>query len=222
MAALHDLTFDQFVEFQFGQSVPSHGNPWYMEVDGDWWAPEPRIGISYLTRLLREGPKVLGWFSDAQIAQGLDGLINTMAVGDQPWMRDPATPVEDRANAWRAVATFFGEVLGPRCDPALGHLSEEGRPLNRITYMWWESFPGFANPDDPKRAMVDEAELECLQSVLGLVSVACQEAALHGLGHWVRREPRCAAIIDAYLSEDQARRPELIAYARSGRGGCIL
>ena len=223
MAARSDLTFEQFVEFQFGQAVRMHGNPWYFDLDSDWWEPEPRTGIAYLTRLFANGPEVLQYFSDAQIAQGLTGLIDTMAVGDQPWMRDPATPAEERAAVWPAIATFFEAVLAPRCEPLLGHLATETRrPINTVTYMWWESFPGFANPDDPQRALVDDAELSCLERILTLDSIACQEAALHGLGHWVRREPRCAEIIDRYLASNGAAVPDLESYAEAARSGCIL
>ena len=95
-------------------------------------------------------------------------------------------------------------------------------PINTVTYMWWESFPGFANPDDSQRALVDDAELECLERILTLGSIACQEAALHGLGHWVRRAQRCAEIIDRYLGSDRAAVPELVSYAKAARGGCIL
>ena len=221
MAALDGLSFEQFVEFQFGHAVRPHGNPWYCDIDGDWWSPEPRTGVAYLTRLFSNGPKALQWFSDAQIAQGLTGLINTMAVGDQPWMRDPMTPASKRAAVWDAIPLFFAEVLAPRCSPTLGHLSEEGGPLNIVTYMWWESFPGFANPDDPDREQVDGAELRCLEAILGLDSAACQEAALHGLGHWVRRESRCEMIIDDYLAAGAAARSELVDYARAARTGCI-
>jgi hypothetical protein len=221
MPALQDLSFEEFVEFQFGHAIRPHGNPWFFDIDGDWWEPEPRTGVGYLTRLFSNGPEVLRWFSDAQIAQGLDGLINTSAVGDQPWMRDPVTSAEERAAAWEAVALFFAEMLAPRCSPTLGHLSEEGAALNNRTYMWWEDYPGLAGPDDPQREIIDRAELACLESILALDSVACQEAALHGLGHWVK-EPRCEAIIDAYIAADRAARPELVAYAKAARSGCIL
>jgi hypothetical protein len=221
MAALRELTFDEFVEFQFGHAVGAH--PWQASTDSDWWEPEPRTGIAYLTRLFAEGAAVLEWYHDDQIAQGLTGLVNTMAVGDQPWMRDPVTPAEERAAVWSAIADFFRDVLAPRCAAQLGHVAAEPpAPLNTATYMWWESFPGFANPDDPHRALVDDAELAALERILALDSVACQEAALHGLGHWVRREPRCEAIIDRYLASGRAAMPELEAYARAARCGCIL
>lgn len=222
MAGGRELSFEEFVEFQFGREVRAHGNPWYFDADCDWWEPEPRTGVAFLTRLFADGPQALQWFSDAQIAQGLDGLVNTAAVGDQPWMRDPVTPAEERAAAWDSVARFFADLLAPRCSPTLGHLSEDGAPLNMRAYMWWDAFPGFTNPDDAQRELVDRAELACLEAVLALDSVACQEAALHGLGHWVPREPRCEAIIDAFCGGGRAARPELLTYARAARSGCIL
>jgi hypothetical protein len=221
MAALRDLTFEQFVEFQFGPAVNRH--PWQLGMDADWWEPDPRTGIAYLTRLFSDGDRILEWYHDDQIAQGLTGLINTMAVGDQPWMRDAVTPADERAAVWAAIATFFRDVLAPRCAPVLGHnATAAGPPINGVTYMWWESFPGFANPDDPQRALVDDAELACLEAILGLDSPACHEAALHGLGHWVRREPRCEAVVDRYLASGKAAMPELAEYARAARCGCIL
>ena len=221
MAALTDLSFEEFVEFQFGHAVNAH--PWQMGIDADWWQPEPRTGIACLTRLFADGASLLEYYHDDQIAQGLTGLVNTMAVGDQPWMRDAATPAAERAAVWHAIATFFHDVLAPKCAPVLGHnASESGPALNGVTYMWWESFPGFTNPDDPQRALVDDAELSCLERVLELGSVACQEAALHGLGHWVRREPRCEAVIDRYLESGKAALPELVTYAQAARTGCIL
>ena len=223
MAARRDLTFDQFVEFQFGPAVRLHGNAWYHDDDPDWWEPEPRTGIAYLTRLFANGPNALEWLSDAQVAQGLTGLINTMAVGDQPWMRDAATPAGERAAAWSAIARFFEEVLAPRCEPLLGHLATDmPPPLNTVAYMWWDSFPGITNVDDPEREIVDAAELAALGHILSLDSIVCQEAALHGLGHWVRREPRCARIIDDYLGSGRASDPRLSSYAQAARTGCIL
>ena len=223
MPARSDLGFDEFTEFQFGRQVRAYGDPWYFDPDGDWWQPEPRTGIAYLTRLFSNGAEVLEWFSDAQIAQGLTGLINAMAVGDQRWMRDPASPAEERAAVWPAIANFFEQVLAPRCAPILGHLAADmPPPINTVTYMWWDAFPGLTNPDDPQRDLVDLAELACLETILGLDSAACQEAALHGLGHWVRREPRCEPIIDAYIATRKAALPELLTYARAARSGCIL
>ena len=225
MPARSDLSFDEFIELQFGPAVSMYTPPWYLDplVEHDWWEPEPREGIAYLTRLFANGPEVLHWFSDAQIAQGLTGLVNVMAIGAQPWMADPVTPASERAAVWPAIAHFFNDVLAPKCAPELGHLAKEPPPpINMVTYMWWESFPGFTSSDDPERALVYDAELDCLERVLQIDSVACQEAALHGLGHWVGHEPRCADVIDRYLASGKARMPELVSYAKSARCRCVL
>ena len=61
-----------------------------------------------------------------------------------------------------------------------------------------------------------------MEAILGLANPACQESALHGLGHAARQAPeRIGAIIGAFL-EREALRPEILAYARSARSGCIL
>jgi hypothetical protein len=145
------------------------------------------------------------------------------AIGGQPWMADPVTPAEERAAVWPAIARFFEEVLAPRCVPELGHLAREAPPaINTVTYMWWESFPGLVRPDDPERRLVIDAELDCMEQILASESIACQEAALHGLGHCARAEPRCAEIIDRYLISGRATLPQLVAYAQSARSGCVL
>lgn len=221
MAARSDLSFEEFIEFQFGPAVRRHGNPWYFDLDADWWDPEPRTGIAYLTRLFSEGPEALQWFSDAQIAQGLDGLVNTAVTGGLAWMVDPITPATERVGVWSAVTRFFTNLLAPRCSPALGHLSEPGKPLNGRTYMWWDGFPPLTWGDDPGRGVIEDAELTCLESVLAIDSAACQEAALHGLGHFGAEE-RSVPIIDAYIERGQFARPELADYARAARVGAIL
>lgn len=220
MAPRSDLSFEGFIEFQFGPAVRPRGNPWYFDVDADWWEPEPRTGIAYLTRLFSNGPEALQWFSDVQIAQGLDGLINTAVTGGLAWMVDPITPAAERAGVWSAVARFFTDLLAPRCSSALGHLSEPGAPLNLRTYMWWDGFPPLTWGDEPGRGVIEDAELTCLEAVLAIESAACQEAALHGLGHFAPAE-RSTTIIDAYLERGQFARPELAAYARAARVGDI-
>ncbi|GLV27376.1 hypothetical protein TomTYG45_38000 [Sphingobium sp. TomTYG45] len=58
--------------------------------------------------------------------------------------------------------------------------------------------------------------------ILSQANIACQEAALHGLGHWASAYPSAvAAIIDQYLDADAGRRADLSAYARSARCGCV-
>jgi hypothetical protein len=62
-----------------------------------------------------------------------------------------------------------------------------------------------------------------MRRTLNLDSIACQEAALHGLGHWARyRSGDVAAVIDAFLGDGRSKRAALASYARSARCGCVL
>jgi hypothetical protein len=59
--------------------------------------------------------------------------------------------------------------------------------------------------------------------ILGFNSLACQESALHGLGHWQRdRQRQVNAIIDGFLDASPDIDSRLITYAHSARCGCVL
>ena len=64
-------------------------------------------------------------------------------------------------------------------------------------------------------------EAEAIYSAL-LSSEPRNAGALHGLGHWgAHAQARAEALIDIYLAENRAARPELVNYARAARAGCI-
>jgi len=59
--------------------------------------------------------------------------------------------------------------------------------------------------------------------ILGFKSLACQESALHGLGHWQRDHDRqVCAIIDCFLEAHLDLDPRLVTYANAARCGCVL
>lgn len=221
---LADLSYESWLEHAFGPAV-AHGqqNPWYHDIDADFWNPEPDQAIGYFTRLFEEGASALLYFSDAQIAQGLTYLLSTSASGDNGWFSAKGVAVDKRLRCVGAIGAFFAQVLAPKCTAHLSHLSEPAGDLNRVCYMWWDEFPCIALPDDPARAALDEAALTTMRRILALDSMACQESALHGLGHWARPHPeRVAAIVDEFLAAKPAIDPRLATYARAARCGCVL
>ena len=70
---------------------------------------------------------------------------------------------------------------------------------------------------------MDAELLGVMKQVLALDSVACQESALHGLGHWQMDYPECVRnAIDEFLARSKDARSELLAYAERVRTGYIL
>ena len=197
---------------------------WFFDHDCDWWDPEPAIAVAYLTRLFEHPDPALRWFSDSQIAQGLTYLVSTSASGDNGWLYSTDVAIEDRVRCVEAVASLFAQLFVPRCTAHLSHLSEtEAGSLNGVCYMWWDGFPCLALAGDPNLPIMQETALRTMASILGLESLACQESALHGLGHWQGTHVRQVnAIIDGFLDENPEIDTRLISYAHAARCGCVL
>jgi hypothetical protein len=221
---LTDLSFEQWLEHAFGQAVRFQQNAWFFDPDSDWWDPEPAQALAYLTRLFEDPEPALAWFSDDQIAQGLTYLVSCSTSGDNGWFYATTVPIEQRVRCVEAVGAVFARLFAPRCTAHLSHLSEAGAgTLNVVCYMWWDDFPCLALPDDPHRSVLHDAALRTMEQILTLRSLAGQESALHGLGHWQRQHADpVVKIIDRFLDAHPALDPRLAAYARSARCGCVL
>jgi hypothetical protein len=130
-------------------------------------------------------------------------------------------PIADREWLVGSVARFFRDFFEPRCMPKLAHLDTQyTEPLNGICYMWWEVITWGWAKDDPDAERIKAADLDVMEQVLSLPNPACQESALHGLGHMARHSDRARAIITGYLARADVP-PGLEAYARSALTGCI-
>jgi hypothetical protein len=132
-------------------------------------------------------------------------------------------PVDARVRCLRSFVTVFRDVLAPRCTPHLSHLDEPGAAaLNAACYMWWDILPFAARPDEASGHVLGAAALDAMAEMLALDAIACQESALHGLGHWRHRWPaEVTRIVDAFLRRNPTARPELVAYAKAARAGCV-
>jgi hypothetical protein len=221
---LTDLTFDDWIEHAFAAEVRLGRNAWFFDDECDWWEPPPATAVDYITRLFADPQKPLQWFADAQIAQGLTYLFSISATGAKDWLSDPSTPLDKRLACVRSIFTLFEQLFAPRCAPELGFMSTTaGPPLNNVCYMWWDEFIAIAHPGEAHYQTLHDAALEVMEQTLLLPSIACQEAALHGLGHWHLQFPaRTEEIIARYLANNPQLDPRLATYARSAKSGCVL
>jgi hypothetical protein len=223
MALIRHLSFEDWLEHVFAPAVRMHGNPWFMDADAPWWDPTPGEALAYLILLGEQAPMVVQNYADEQIAQGLTYLFNTMARGDDGWFCSREVPTAIRRQAIAATFPLFSEIFQARCQPALGHLSQQGNALNGVAYMFWDVFPCVALPGDPDRIALNQEMLAVMSRILALSSPACIESALHGLGHAQPHFPNeVQPIIDTFLGNTKSLSPELRAYAAAARTGCVL
>jgi hypothetical protein len=224
MMRLQKLSFDDWLEHSFGREVRFQQAPWYFDPEHDWWDPSPAEAVAYLTRLFEDPEIALQGFADSQIAQGLTYLVNTSASGDERWLCSTDVPIKDRVRCVNSVAELFAKLFEQRCTPSLSHLSEaDAGTLNCVCYMWWDVFPSLALANDPDLPTLHDCALRTMERILHLNSIACQESALHGLGHWQRSYSETVTpIIDRFCKAHSKADPRLLAYAQSARCGCVL
>ena len=213
-------TYQEWLDETFGRAVSGESYPQFVHRDVrdvPESAPDADV-LAWLTRVFENPEEELRYFSDRQIAPALWEL----GPGDANCVYNREIPVEARERLIGSVATFFRHFFDKRCVPGLSHnATEHLSPLNTICYMWWEVIFMGGRPDDPNAERLNAKALEVKAEVLQLPNPACKEAALHGLGHMARDHEQARALIDRFLVEQTGAGPELIAYARAARTGCI-
>ena len=139
---------------------------------------------------------------------------------------DVRLPQALRMRAWNALPNLFTQVFGRLGSEVLGHCSEriaETHSLDSACYMWWDI--GTYLPDSPLMTQADEDAFSSVcEACLRFSHAGVQESALHGLGHALmcrRAKKRWQALIDQFLENGLARRPELVRYAKQARRGAI-
>ncbi|GAB4571566.1 MAG: hypothetical protein Kow0077_08570 [Anaerolineae bacterium] len=217
-----DLSFEGWVRHIFDH--PSQGQPWYFDLDADWWdeTARPDRTLDYLTRLLEAPRDLLAPYTDSQINDGLWYLLSNSQHMDV--LMNPHLPLEGRLRCLRGIETFYAQVFYSRCMEVLGHIDEPGAgPLNSACYMWWDLISLLPAPADRVREPLDRAVLDVLAAILQIDHVACQESALHGLGHWHFGYPAAVqTIIEDFLRDAPHLTPGLRAYAEQAACGCVL
>lgn len=198
---------------------------WFWEATTEaGWEPAEADFLTYVAQTF-EGPEAaFRGFSDAQISQGLNFLINPSCSNDMFALKDEKFAWPKRQRVIRAIPTLFRDCFAKRCSPLLSAIDEQGAgPLNGSCYMWWDVFPLSGDAKNVAQNDLDQEVLAVMQSTLNLDHVACQESALHGLGHWARHYPaQVGKIIDEFLAGNTKLRPELKHYALQARTGRVL
>ena len=129
----------------------------------------------------------------------------------------------DRHRFMESVKFLYADGFRHHCARFLGHLDsgpEPSRPLNSSCYMLWD-MDGIECPAINGDAEMLEASLDILGFVLRIDHWACQESALHGLGHLVHsHESKTVAVIDEFIRKTKPVNA-LKTYAEAAMMGCI-
>jgi hypothetical protein len=189
-------------------------------VDDPW--PPPAQELDHLTRLFGDPVGTLEGLSDEEIGVGLWSVLDSGGAGTALALNDASLPLAERIACVGQIPTVYRELFVPRCTERLGHLSEQGGRLEMICYMFWDVACFGGPPGQREGNLFEDSVLDVLEDVLYLEHAACQESAVHGLGHRMSRHPdRAPAILARWLKSGPVRDPRLRPYAEAARTGCI-
>ena len=235
-----NVSFKEWVRCVFDHPVEREA--WYWAVDSEAFELNPVRLVAHSSRLFAESASALAEFTNEQIDQGFWFLVGSPTELDV--LCSEGVPLPDRLQCIHSISMLFEQCFAVRCTPHLSHLlsrkNDQGvGPLNSSCYMWWDLLwhpialwrdPSFssqipvayrlqrANEDE-----IDEACISAMELILELPSIACQESALHGLGHWGKfRHERCRGVIASFLQRHPAIHPKLREYALKAQEAKVL
>jgi len=215
------MIFENWVKSIFAR--PTADDRWQWDIDVDIEEPVKDECAAFITKLFREREHLENYL-DAQVNNGLNYIINTAFSNHMLVLYDQSVPLETRLECLSSFENLFSGYLAEHCSASLSHLDQQPcNAVNHVCYMWWDVIPLFGHPDDPSKKPLDQPILELQKRILTIDSIACQESALHGLGHWQCKYPKeVDAIIEEYLRKHKSSlSKELQTYASAARLGCV-
>jgi hypothetical protein len=167
-------------------------------------------------------------YSDAQIDQGLWFIVSTSNSEHFKWLIDGRIDLGLRKRCIRSLENLSRALFVPRCSD---EVIDGTKPLDSICYMLWDlaicdayhlqknSDGTYSHVRDPE---IDKEFARTLARIVEIPSIACQQSALHGLGHLVRDAQLGCDIIQKFLNDHSNLRSDLREYALKAMAGEVL
>ena len=179
----------------------------------------------YLTRLFENATTDLVKYSDKQINEGLYYLIGEFSSNYSIAWKSDEVEWADKKRFIMSIYSLFANFFANKCSNSL--VNEAKNPINGVCFMWWDTMPMYLPENYPLRIQIEQMFLGIMKKTLQLKSVACQQAALHGLGHYYDDEnPKATqVIIDEYIKSFRGKHDDitkkLLEYAMYVRTGNV-
>jgi len=226
-------TFEEWIKWAFDHPVPEKDAKewwWYHLPDADeggrWLDRPPERALEFVSKLFENPVAYLSCYSDAQIGEGIWFIVFRACSKHFEGLVDPRVDLRVRTRCIRSIENLSRNLFAPRCSDDVRW--NDTNPLDQTCYMLWDfvvrdaewSTDGpYLTARDPE---IDAEFLDTLSSILAMPSIACQQSALHGLGHLVRESQLGSDVIQQYLDTHPNLRDDLREYALRARVGSVL
>lgn len=129
-----------------------------------------------------------------------------------------------RGRFMESVNSLYANGFAQFCSQHYGHLDigpQNARPMNSACYMLWD-MDGLECPAINGDTDLLTLSIDVLSNALRIDNIACNESALHGLGHLAMSH---RALTSPPINEFLRRKnlpPEIREYATTAKAGCVL
>ncbi len=175
----------------------------------------------YVTRFNRDVASLVATHGEERINKAIWYIYGS--ASGYMWDAMDESLGQRRIEFMASVRDLYASGFASFCAQHFGHLDcgpEVARPMNSACYMLWDmdGIDWAINAD----AQMLEASLDVLTFALELDNWACNESALHGLGHLATDfRAQSSPPITAFLRRKDIP-PELREYAKAAKAGSVL
>jgi len=194
------MNISEFIKYLFDRPVGD--TEWYFCDEHE----DPFVAKDILVRLAGEVfkgiAKIARLFNEKQVCMGLQYLINPSCGSISYLYLDSSIDFDLRKNAIMSMEIVFRDVFSHISAKHGLYQDTQDTILSyrRVCYMWWDMFPRHGIPRQPSMEKTDDVICQAIYSILKIDSLACQESALHGLGHWYFSRPdEIMSVVQSFL-----------------------
>jgi hypothetical protein len=208
---VNNLSFDKWIDYIFNREVTTP--EWYWDKNFAPMKINSNIAILFLVKLFSESASILKRFSNAQVNQGIWYILTPGASG---YIDSDVVSLPERKQLTESIYHFYVDCFAKRCDKKLSYTNSVENPLNLSCFMFWDLYA------DSQKIKGNNESLAIMQNILNIDHVACQESALHGLGHWYHEySVDVETSIKNFLDKNPYISSKLVDYANKAANGLV-
>lgn len=211
-----DIT--EFTQYLYER--PIDGEEWYFSDGHEDLSLQKDQLVRLAAQAFKGAAKAANQFDEKQVCMGLRYLVNP-SCGPIPYLYlDASIDFSIRSNAITSMQDLFRNLFAKLSNKNALYRACGGLPLSyrETCYMWWEMFPRHGVPRRADMEETDTVICQTISSILEIDNLACQESALHGLGHWYSSRPdEVSEAIKSFLPHAPVALKEYAIDAMRGR-----
>ena len=212
------MNISEFTQYLYDR--PANKTEWYFEDDHeDIDLPKDQL-VQLATQAFNSVVDVTNHFDERQICMGLRYLVNP-SCGPVPYLyMDTSIDFAIRSSAISSMRNVFRYLFASLRNELGLYRVSGGAPFSfgETCYMWWDMFPRHGVPRQPELEETDAVICRTIGSILEIDNLACQESALHGLGHWFSSRPdEIVEMVGVFLPRAPVELKEYAMDAMQGR-----